>query len=74
MSPSPKIDEHALAFLGSEFAGDAYPDWPIERRLEAYLHRQGLDRLAVAGADFDTLLERVMTNFGKARRAGLLGR
>lgn len=74
MTCAPGMDERALAFLGSEFAGSRYIDWPIERRLEAYLRHQGLGRLADDGADFETLLQRVMTNFATARRRGLLTR
>lgn len=65
-------DERALAFLGSEFAGDKYVGWPIERRLEAYLRHQGLIKIADLGDSFDALLDRVMVNFAKARRTGLL--
>ncbi len=69
-----RFDECALEFLGSEFASRIYTQWPIERRLEAFLRRQGLAHLADAGEAFNTLLERVMVNFAKARRDGLLGR
>lgn len=65
-------DERALAFLGSEFADDRYGGWSIERRLEAYLRHQGLTRIADVGESFEALLDRVMVNFSKARRAGLL--
>ena len=68
----PSVDECALAFLGSEFAGSRYLDWPIDRRLEAYLRHTGQTRLADAGDTFDLLLERVMLNFARARREGHL--
>ncbi len=68
------LDECALAFLHSEFAGELYMDFPIERRLEVYLRHQGMTGLADSGEGFDALLERVMVNFTKARRDGLLGR
>ena len=74
MTAGTGFDEQALAFLGSEFAGAVYQDWSLDRRLEAYLHHQGLDRVADAGEDFQALLQRVMTNFASARRAGLLRR
>jgi hypothetical protein len=62
----------ALAFLRSEFAGDTYMRWSIERRLEVYLRHQGLDRVADDGRRFEELLQRVMANFSRARRDGLL--
>ncbi len=67
-----QLDAQALAFLGSEFAGRAYAEWPIERRLQAFLKHQGLER-GCNGAAFDVLLQRVMGSFARARRAGLLG-
>jgi len=70
----PGFDECALAFLGSEFTGNSYIDWSIDRRLEAFLRHQGLHDLADHGGDFDALLDRVMVNLAKARRAGLLRR
>jgi len=68
------FDECALAFLGSEFTGDSYIDWSIDRRLEAFLRHQGMNDLADHGGDFDALLDCVMFNLAKARRAGLLSR
>ena len=67
----PGFDDCAMAFLGSEFAGARYVDWPIERRLEAYLRHTGQTRMAT-GETFDQLLERVMMNFTRARREGRL--
>ncbi len=69
---SPDLDDCALAFLGSEFAGTRYLDWPIERRLEGYLRHSGQTRLADTGEKFEQLLERVMLNFARARREGRL--
>ena len=69
---SPGLDECAWAFLGSEFAGNRYLDWPIERRLEAYLRHSGQTRLADTGEKFNQLLDRVMLNFARARREGRL--
>lgn len=69
---APEPDVCALGFLGSEFSGHSYIDWPIERRLEAYLRHMGLADLADDGEGFGALLERVMVNFATARRAGWL--
>ena len=65
-------DECALDFLGSEFTGQSYIDWPIERRLEVCLRQHGLTLLADDGEWCGVLLERVMVNFATARRAGWL--
>ncbi len=72
--PRPKfeLNERALAFLRSEFAGESYAGRHIERRLEVYLRHQGLDRVADDGETFEDLLQRVMENFAFARREGLL--
>ena len=41
--------ELSWEFLTSEFAGDDYMNWPIERRLDAYLrHHELLDVLNTA--------------------------
>ena len=57
----------ALAFLGSEFAGTRYLDWPtIADR--GHLRHTGQSRLADTGDKFELLLDRVMLNF--ARPAG----
>ncbi len=69
---SRSVDDCALAFLGSEFAGSRYVDWPIDRRLEAYLRHTGQTRLADTGDKFELLLDRVMLNFARARREGHL--
>lgn len=69
-----QFDRHALGFLASEFVDDRYQDWPIERRLEAYLRHQGLSTLANAGGQFERLLDRVMVNFARARRDGIFGK
>jgi hypothetical protein len=69
-----RFDECALEFLGSEFASRIYTQWPIERRLEAFLRRQGLSHLADAGEYFNDLMDRVMVNFARARQDGLVSR
>ena len=37
-----ELDAIAWRFLGSEFAGPMYADWPIDRRIDAYLQHHGL--------------------------------
>ncbi len=67
-----KLDAIAWEFLGSEFTDRIYSDWPIDRRVDAYLHHCGRDDLLNDGAAYDALLERVMANIGRALRRGLL--
>ncbi|HTX98102.1 MAG TPA: hypothetical protein VME67_26685 [Mycobacterium sp.] len=67
-----KLDAIAWKFLGSEFTGKIYADWPIDRRVDAYLRRHGLIDIVNDGGAYDALLERVMANIGRARCDGLL--
>jgi hypothetical protein len=67
-----QFDAIAWRFLCSEYAEHTYQDWPIDRRLEAFLQHQGLARIADDGAAYPALLERVMANFPRARRDGVL--
>lgn len=67
-----EIDGLAWQFLCSPFTRQDYWDWPLDRRIDAYLrHRQRPDILK-DGAAYDSLLERVMANIPRARRDGLL--
>jgi hypothetical protein len=67
-----KLDAIAWEFLGSEFTGKIYADWPIDRRVDAFLRRHGLIDIVNNGGAYNALLERVMANIGRARRDGLL--
>ncbi|MGB8501393.1 hypothetical protein [Mycobacterium sp.] len=66
------LDAIAWRFLGSEFTGQIYANWPIGRRLDAYLRHHELIDIVNDGAAYNALLERVMANIGRARRDGLL--
>ena len=65
------VDAVAWRFLRSEFASPTYSDWPIERRIEAYLMHHEASELLRNGS-FATVLERVMANIGAALRKGVL--
>jgi hypothetical protein len=67
-----QLDDTAWEFLASEFAGPIYADWPIDRRLNAYLLHHGPAALLTDGSTYDDLLNRVMSNIGAAVRNGIL--
>jgi hypothetical protein len=67
-----RLDAIAWKFLASEFAGQIHADWPIDRRLNAYLLHHGPAALLRDGSAYDDLLNRVMSNIGPAVRSGVL--
>lgn len=62
------VDELAWQFLHSRYAEDAYADWPLDQRLDGFLRRRGLVRLADDGDAYDLVLSRVMSYIGVLRR------
>lgn len=74
MTPTTGLQAVAWRFLRSEFAGRSYADWPIERRIEAYLLHNGPSELRNDGSVHRAVLECVMANIGRARRVGVLPR
>jgi len=68
------LDAIAWKFLGSEFTGELYANWPIDRRVNGYLVHHRLMHVANDGAACDALLHRVMANIGRALRHGVLTR
>ena len=67
-----ELDALAWGFLGSEFARLVYADWTIERRIDAYLSRQGMAHVVNNGDTYQVVLQRVFANIGPARRSGVL--
>lgn len=66
------LDALACEFLGSQYAGPGFADWPIDRRLHAYLLHRGLINVANNGTLCASLLDRVMANISSARTNGTL--
>lgn len=73
LTPSPgQLDDVAWQFLRSEFTDTLYADWPIDRRLDAFLSHHGYRKLFANGSAFNALLDRVMDNVAPAVRYGVL--
>ena len=67
-----ELDTIAWQFLRSEFTGATHADWPIDRRLDAFLLHYGPTGPLADGTAYNELLEHVMTNIGPALRNGVL--
>ena len=65
-----ELDAIACGFLGSAYASNRFIEWPIDRRLHAYLRHQGLSRMADNGTVCAALLDRVMVNIASALDSG----
>lgn len=63
------VDALAWQFLNSSYADDTYADWPLDRRIEGFLHRRGLSRLAEDGDAQDLILNSVMAYIAAHARA-----
>ncbi len=64
------VDTLANDFLHSPYAGPIYADWPLDRRLHAFLRRQGFSRGADTGDLCNTILDRIMAHRGVKTAAG----
>lgn len=67
-----ELDAVAWEFLCSPYTGRTYWDWPLERRLDAYLRHQDREDILKSGAAYAILLDRVMANLARARRDGII--
>jgi hypothetical protein len=67
-----QLNAIAWQFLRSEFTDQIYADWPIDRRLDAFLLHYGPAALLSDGSAYNELLECVMANIGAALRRGVL--
>ena len=60
------VDTLAWEFLQSRYFGPIYAHWPPDRRLEVFLRRRGLSRVADDGDLTNIVLDRVMAHVGRA--------
>lgn len=67
------VDALAWEFLRSRYARDTWPAWPLDQRLNGFLHESSLARLADNGDLFNILLERVMSYVSIASRSSRPG-
>lgn len=54
------VDTLACEFLHSPYVGPIYADWPPDRRLDVFLRRRGLARVADDGDLTNIVLNRIM--------------
>lgn len=64
------VDGISFDFLHSQYVEDTYGGWSLDRRLESFLRRSGLGRIADDGDLHDLVLHRVMV-YLKAIKSGL---
>jgi hypothetical protein len=67
-----ELEAIAWGFLGSRYASKRFVEWPIDRRLHAYLRREGLSSVADDGTVCAALLDRVMASIASALDSGIL--
>jgi hypothetical protein len=64
------VDALASDFLQSRYVDPIYADWSPDRRLDTFLRRRGLARVADNGDLSEIVLNRVMVRVGRASQLG----
>jgi hypothetical protein len=54
------VDSLAWEFLNSSYVGPTYANWPLDRRLDKFLRRSDLTRVADDGDLINVVLDRIM--------------
>ena len=62
------VDTLAWEFLRSRYIGPIYADWSPDRRLDTFLRRRGLSRVADDGDLSNNVLDRIMAQVGAVLR------
>jgi len=70
--PSSAHQSLACRFLAADFAKTAYANWPIDRRLDAFLSRCGVASEFHSGDEMEASIEQVMRAIRPAQRSGVL--
>ncbi len=63
------VDALAREFLRSRYLGPTYADWSPDRRLDTFLRRSGLSRVADDGDLSMVVLDRIMVHVSVATRS-----
>ena len=62
------VDALAREFLRSRYLGSTYAGWSPDRRLDTFLRRRGLSRVADNGDLSNIVLDRIMAQVGAVLR------
>jgi hypothetical protein len=62
------VDDLAREFVRSRYLGPIYADWSPDRRLDTFLRRRGLPRVADDGDLSRMVLDRIMAQVSVAPR------
>ncbi|MCV7100482.1 hypothetical protein [Mycobacterium palustre] len=62
------VDALAHEFLRSSYLGPTYAGWSPDRRLDTFLRRRGLSRVADDGDLSNAVLDRIMANVRRTPR------
>ena len=62
------VDALAREFLCSRYVGPIYAGWSPDRRLDTFLRRRGLPRVADDGDLSNIVLDRILAHVGDAPR------